>query len=84
MKSIYLVNPVSGRGHLDSYARLYSRALIELGHKVVLVAETDGDTLAYLERNCAGLRQSCSFSGGQDARPIFTRSGPLPLSGPDG
>jgi glycosyltransferase involved in cell wall biosynthesis len=62
MKSIYLVNPVSGRGHLDSYARLYSRALIELGHKVVLIAETDGDTLAYLERNCAGLRQSFSFA----------------------
>jgi glycosyltransferase involved in cell wall biosynthesis len=62
MNTIYLVNPVSGRGHLDSYARLYSRALIELGYKVVLVAETDGGTLAYLERNCAGLRQAFSFA----------------------
>lgn len=70
MKSIYLVNPISGRGHLDSYARLYSRALIELGYNVVLVAETDGDTLAYLERNCAGLRQSFKFAPfGEPRRP---------------
>ena len=73
MKSIYLVNPISGRGHLDSYARLYSRALLELGYMVVLVAETDGDTLAYLERNCSGLRQSFSFAPFEEPR----RSGQL-------
>ena len=42
MKSIFLVNPFSNRGHLDAYARLYSRALLELGYRVVLVAEATG------------------------------------------
>jgi glycosyltransferase involved in cell wall biosynthesis len=51
MKSIFLVNPISGRGHLDAYARLYSRALVELGYRVVLVAETDADAPGYLSRN---------------------------------
>ena len=51
MKSIFLVNSISGQGHLDSYARLYSRALIELGYRVTLVAATDGGTSAYLARN---------------------------------
>jgi hypothetical protein len=68
MKSIYLVNPISGRGHLDSYARLYSRALIELGYNVVLVGETDGDTLAYLARNCPDLQKSFSFVSFRQAR----------------
>lgn len=68
MKSIYLVNPISGRGHLDSYARLYSRALIELGYNVVLVAATDGDTLAYLERSSPRLRRSFSFTSFEQAR----------------
>jgi hypothetical protein len=51
MKSIFLVNTFSGRGHLDSYARLYTRALLELGYRVTLVAETDGGTSDYLARN---------------------------------
>jgi hypothetical protein len=68
MKSIYLVNPISGRGHLDSYARLYSQALIELGYNVVLVGETDGDTLAYLTRTCPDLQQSFSFTSFEQAR----------------
>lgn len=49
--TLYLVNPISGHGHLDSYARLYSRALVELGFDVVLLAPTDGGTKSYLERN---------------------------------
>ena len=61
MKSIFLVNPVSGRGHLDSYARLYARALLELGYRVVLVAEADGGASAYLARNSAELMPSFSF-----------------------
>ncbi|WGD55343.1 hypothetical protein QA641_16580 [Bradyrhizobium sp. CB1650] len=70
MKSIFLVNPVSGRGHLDSYARLYARALLELGYRVVLVAAADGDTSAYLARNDAKLRAAFSFVSFQDARSV--------------
>lgn len=61
MKSILLVNPISGRGHLDAYARLYSRALVELGYRVVLLAETDGDTTNYLTRNNPVLASFFSF-----------------------
>jgi hypothetical protein len=68
METIFLVNPISGRGHLDSYARLYSRALVELGHRVVLVAETDGDTTAYLARNAPALMPLFSFVSFEKAR----------------
>jgi len=68
MKSIYLVNPISGRGHLDSYARLYCRALVELGYEVVLVSETDAGTSAYLERNCPELRERFGFSSFEQAQ----------------
>lgn len=62
MKSIFLINAFSGRGHLDSYARLYSRALLELGYRVILLAETDGGTADYLFRNAPELTQSFSFA----------------------
>jgi len=68
MKSIYLVNPISGRGHLDAYVRLYSRALIELGYEVVLVSETDGGASAYLERNCPGSQDKFGFSSFEQAQ----------------
>jgi glycosyltransferase involved in cell wall biosynthesis len=61
MKSIFLVNPISGRGHLDAYARLYSRALAELGYRVVLVAESDADVPGYLARNAVAQRDVFSF-----------------------
>src|SRR5690349_618753 len=61
MASIFLVNPISGRGHLDAYARLYSRALLELGHRVVLVAQTDAETISYLARNAPALAASFAF-----------------------
>src|SRR6266568_2674269 len=61
MKSIFLVNPISGRGHLDAYARLYSRAFIELGYRVVLVAETDADAPGYLARSAVSQASSFSF-----------------------
>ena len=51
MKSIFLVNSISGQGHLDSYARLYARAFLEIGYRVTLVAATDGGTSEYLTRN---------------------------------
>ena len=60
MKSIFLVNSISGQGHLDSYARLYSRAFLELGYQVTLVAATDGGTDDYLTRNKID-RSSFSF-----------------------
>jgi hypothetical protein len=68
MKLILLVNPISGRGHLDAYARLYSRALIELGYRVILLAEADGDTTNYLARNNPGLVSSFSFASFDRAR----------------
>ncbi len=76
MHSIFLVNPVSGRGHLDSYARLYSRAFLELGHRVVLVAAADGDTSAYLTRNDAKLMQSFSFVSFDQAQLAVLRKPP--------
>jgi hypothetical protein len=68
MKSIFLVNPISARGHLDAYARLYSRALIELGYSVVLLAETDGDTTDHLARCRPDLEPSFSFVSFGQAR----------------
>src|SRR3954454_11560971 len=61
MKSIFLVNPISSRGHLDAYARLYSRALLELGYRVVLVAEADAGTPDYLRRNAVTNAELFSF-----------------------
>jgi len=68
MKSIFLVNPISGRGHLDAYARLYSRALLELGYQVVLLAKADGDTTDYLARCNPALRRSFKFISFDQAR----------------
>jgi hypothetical protein len=75
MKTIFLVNPISGRGHLDAYARLYSRALVELGHRVVLVAEADGDTTAYLARSSPASMSSYSFISFGRTRRRSARSG---------
>jgi len=75
MKSIFLVNPISGRGHLDAYARLYSRALLELGYQVVLLAKTDGDTTDYLARCNPGLAPSFKFMSFDQAR-TFVPSDP--------
>jgi len=38
---IFLVNPISNEGHLDTYARFYSGVLLNLGYRVVLVAQKD-------------------------------------------
>ena len=50
---IFLVNVISGRGHLDSYARLYTRCLLELGLEVILVAAADGGVADYIGRTAA-------------------------------
>lgn len=79
MKTIFLINPISGRGHLDAYARLYARAFVELGHRVVLVADTDGDATDYLARNApsaarfftfVSFDQAASLAGVDPARPM--------------
>jgi hypothetical protein len=86
MKSIFLVNAISGHGHLDSYARLYSRTLLELGHRVVLVAATDGGTADYLARNEVDpTRYSfVSFSEASSWRPPAAASCPPGVDGPRG
>jgi hypothetical protein len=68
MKCIYVINPISGRGHLDSYARLYCRALVELGYAVVLISETDGDTTDYLAHQSPNAQQSFTFVSFDEAR----------------
>ncbi len=61
MSTIYLISPISGHGHLDAYSRLYSRALLELGHRVVLIAPEDGGTKDYLARTAPGYAASFHF-----------------------
>jgi glycosyltransferase involved in cell wall biosynthesis len=65
-KTLYLVNPISGHGHLDAYARLYSRALVELGFNVVLLAPTDGGSGSYLQRNAGDSAERFSFHSFDD------------------
>lgn len=80
MKSIFLVNPISGRGHLDSYARLYSRALLELGYRVILLSEVDGGTTDYLARNSSGLMSSFTFISFEEARSFVPPVSLIPPS----
>ena len=44
--NVFLYNPISGQGHLDSYARLYAEACLRLGHRVVLIS-----------KDCAGISE---------------------------
>jgi glycosyltransferase involved in cell wall biosynthesis len=45
---IVLVNQISQHGHLDMYARLYSACLLELGFRVVLIAQTENGIVEWL------------------------------------
>jgi hypothetical protein len=63
MIRICLVNSISGRGHLDSYARLYSRALLELGYDVTLLAQGDSGVASYIERRSGASIERFSFYG---------------------
>src|SRR5262249_35094209 len=45
---IVLVNQISQHGHLDMYARLYSACLLELGYRVVLIAQTENRIVEWL------------------------------------
>lgn len=48
---LFLVNPISGEGHLDTYARLYSAALLNLGFRIVLVTEKEAGCTEWLVRH---------------------------------
>lgn len=49
-KVVFLLNPISGEGHLDAYARMYSATILRLGYQVVLVAD-DAMCFSYLKEN---------------------------------
>lgn len=47
--TVFLVNQISGHGHLDLYARLYTTCFLDLGFRVALIAEHEpgmGDWLS--------------------------------------
>jgi len=87
---VILVNPISERGHLDAYARLYSQAFLELGYSVTLLAGQDGGTNQYLYRKNVAERahfrfvsfaeadgvvmQQVSMTGDRRALPIYRRA----------
>lgn len=52
--TIFLVNQVSRRGHLDLYARLYSAVLLRLGYRVVLIEEQDSGVGSWLAEDARG------------------------------
>lgn len=45
---VFLINQISSHGHLDMYARLYSQCLLELGYRVVLIAEHEAAVATWL------------------------------------
>ena len=51
-RTILLVNQISRHGHLDLYARIYSACLLELGYRVVLVAECESGVSKWIAENC--------------------------------
>jgi glycosyltransferase involved in cell wall biosynthesis len=69
-RTICLYNPISRQGHLDSYARLYARAFLELGHRVLLVAETDAGAPGYVARTCPQHAAAFSFTAFADVDEV--------------
>lgn len=53
-RTVYLLNPISGHGHLDSWARIFTAAFLELGHRVVLVTQQQDGLASWLERRKVG------------------------------
>lgn len=49
--TLFLYNPISGQGHLDSYARLYTEACLRLGYRTVLVSAAEAGLSDYVERH---------------------------------
>jgi hypothetical protein len=60
-RTIYLVNQFSRHGHLDLYARLYSGCALQLGYRVVLVAEQEGGVGEWLVANHPALVDRFQF-----------------------
>jgi len=58
--NVFLYNPISGQGHLDSYARLYAEACLRLGHRVILISKECAGTPDYLSE-VLPLHQSTEF-----------------------
>jgi len=50
--TIFLVNQISRHGHLDLYARLYSACILDLGYRVVLIAEQESGVREWIAENC--------------------------------
>lgn len=60
-RTIYFVNQFSRHGHLDLYARLYSGCALQLGFRVVLVAEHEGGVREWLATNHPALLDRFRF-----------------------
>src|SRR5579862_2448987 len=70
--AIFLVNQISRHGHLDLYARLYSACLLELGYRVVLIAEQESGVREWIAANCGDRAENFFFF----ARADFVESAP--------
>jgi glycosyltransferase involved in cell wall biosynthesis len=47
--TVYLLNPISGHGHLDSWARIFTAAFLELGHRVILITQQQSGLTNWLK-----------------------------------
>lgn len=63
--TIYFVNQISRHGHLDLYARLYTACALELGYRVVLLAEHESDVQKWVRDHCAQFAEHFQFSSRQ-------------------
>jgi hypothetical protein len=66
--TIFLINQISKHGHLDMYARVYSASLLELGYRVVLIAEHEGGVREWLADRCGELVRNFTFFERQQVR----------------
>jgi glycosyltransferase involved in cell wall biosynthesis len=73
--TIFLVNQFSHHGHLDLYARLYSACLLELGYRVVLIAQQESGICEWIAKNCEHRCDDFFFFSRGELKPAFT--GPL-------
>src|SRR5271167_2370707 len=67
--TIFLVNQISSHGHLDLYARLYSACLLELGYRVVLIAQHESGVRDWIAKNCAHRAADFSFFVRSELKP---------------
>src|ERR1700722_3275363 len=83
MQTIFLVNQISKHGHLDLYARLYSLCLLNLGYRVVLIAQEESGISEWIAANCRHHLENFIFYSRGELGPLSdgTRSpsnGPIP------